>query len=139
MNTRPDLGQPAGPPALAAEEILESITDGFFAVDRNWRVTYVNREAERMIEKPRSELLGKDLWAIFPEASDSIFRRQYVRAFKTGQPVHFEEFYSPLQRWFDVRAYPADNHLTVYVHDNTERRRSEEALKISRERFDLVL
>ena len=50
MKTRHSDPQSGTPPALEAEEILESITDAFLAVDRDWRVTYVNRESERILE-----------------------------------------------------------------------------------------
>ncbi len=49
-----------------AESILESITDGFLALDRDWRITYLNAEAERINGRPRGELLGRDHWELFP-------------------------------------------------------------------------
>jgi PAS domain S-box-containing protein len=134
--TERELGTP---PVLSAEEVLETIADAFLAVDRNWRITYVNREAERLLEHPREDLLGRDLWVTFPEARGTTFEREYRRAFESQHAVQFEEFYPPLTRWFDVRAYPSDNHLTIYFHDTTERRQAEEAARFIRERLDQLL
>ena len=130
MKSRVTNAQVGVPPALSAEEILESITDGFLAVDRLWRITYLNREAERLLQRPREDMVGRHLWKTFPEASGTAFEREYIRAFKTGQAVQFEAFYPPLQRWFEVRAYPSEKHLTVYFHDTTDRRKSEDAAQL---------
>jgi PAS domain S-box-containing protein len=136
----PQGNEVADPPLeLSATAILESVEDAFLAFDRQWRVSYVNRQAERLLEKSREQLLGKSLWDCFPEAAGTAFEREYTRAFATGKSVQFVEFYPPLRRWFDVRAFPAENHLTVSFHDITEQHQSDEALTGSRERLDPVL
>src|SRR5215831_3440153 len=48
-------------------DILEKTSDGFFAVDRSWKFTFVNRQAEKLLGRRREELLGKDLWLELPE------------------------------------------------------------------------
>jgi PAS domain S-box-containing protein len=115
--------------------ILESITDAFFALDREWRFTYVNREAERVLLKAREELLGRTLWEQFPEAIGTTFQREYHRAMAGQVTVNFEEFFRPLNAWFEVRAYPSPEGLSVYFHDVTERVRAAEALQESEGRF----
>lgn len=115
--------------------ILESVTDAFFTVDTRWRFTYVNREAERLLRRSRGELLGRDLWQEFPEAAGSIFQREYRRAMAERKTVQFEGRYPPLDAWFDVRAYPAASGLSVYFRDVTARRRAQERLRESEERF----
>ncbi|MBW4494925.1 MAG: PAS domain S-box protein [Oscillatoria princeps RMCB-10] len=118
--------------------ILESITDAFFALDRQWRLTYINRQAEQIMQKKREELLGKNFWEVFPETAGSFFLEQYTRAVETGQAVSFEEFYQPLNIWFEVHAYPGEDGLAVYFQDVTERieaaqvaARAQEALRES--------
>ncbi len=66
--------------------ILESITDAFFALDSEWRFTYVNSEAERVLQRPREELLGENVWEKFPEAVGSTFYREYHKALQERRP-----------------------------------------------------
>ncbi len=115
---------------------FESITDAFFTVDLEWRFTYVNKEAERLLRRSRAELAGKNLWTEFPEARGSTFEREYRRAMAECVSVSFEERYSPLELWAEVRAYPSKQGLAVYFRDVTERRRLEEerAAALTRER-----
>jgi PAS domain S-box-containing protein len=110
------------------ENILESITDAFFALDREWRFTYVNRRAEQILRRPRTELLNKSIWVEFPETVGSKFYTEYQRAMTDQVTVEFEEFYEPLQGWFKVHAYPYAQGLSVYFRDVTERKHSEAVL-----------
>jgi PAS domain S-box-containing protein len=109
--------------------ILESITDAFFALDRWWRFTYVNKEAERVLERSRDELL---------EAAATAFYREYHHAMAQQLTADFEGFYPPRQTWYEVRAYPSPEGLSVYFRDVTERRRAEQELKASEERYRLL-
>ncbi len=101
--------------------ILESITDAFFALDREWRFTYVNAQAERLLFRVRAALLGRNIWAAFPAAIGSAFEREYRRAAEERVAAVFEEFYPPLSAWFEVRAFPSSEGLSVFFHDITER------------------
>jgi PAS domain S-box-containing protein len=119
--------------------ILESITEGFFALDRQWNFTHFNSLLEPVLQRPVSELLGKNIWEEFPEVIGTPFERAYRQAAAEQKPVSFEEFYPPLNIWFEVRVYPSADGLSVYFRDITHRVQTEEALRYSEERFRIAL
>lgn len=110
--------------------ILTSITDAFFAFDRQWRFQEVNPAAERVFGKPRQELLGAVFWELFPSAVGSEFYRQYHRAMAEQRTVHFEAVSKIAPGcWYEAHAYPNPERLTVYLRDVTDRKRAEEELR----------
>jgi PAS domain S-box-containing protein len=116
--------------------ILESITDGLAAMDRDWRFTYVNSAWEFLSGKTRQELLGHTIWELFPEVRGTIFDREYRRAVAENISVSVEDYYSAGHRWLSVGVYPSgDGGLALYARDITERKQFEEALLASEERF----
>src|SRR5215217_744620 len=118
-----------------ATDILESISDAFYAVDREWRFTYVNGKAEELWGRSREGLLGKNLWEEFPDAVDSDSYRQIRRAMVEGATTEFETRLSPHGVWVAGRAYPSREGLSVYFRDVTERKRAEEEIRQSEERY----
>lgn len=118
--------------------ILGSIGDAFFALDHEWRFTYVNREAERLLRAGSQELVGANIWSVFPDAVDAAYHREYQRAMNERVSVSFEEYYPAFDLWTEVRAYPAADGISVYFRDIGDRRRAEAALAESRERGDIL-
>jgi len=127
--------------ALAVEELerrtvhsyrqglLESITDAFVAVDTNWRCLYVNARAEKLLQRDRGALLGRSLWDEFaPETVPKHYRLLHEAA-ATQEPVRYEAYVAPLDRWMNVGAYPFDRGLSIYFADITERKAVEKALR----------
>ncbi|MES2638200.1 MAG: PAS domain-containing protein [Myxococcota bacterium] len=127
-----------------ARNILQSITDAFFGLDREWRFTYVNLRAQQVLG--RSDLVGQVLWDAYPGARGSEFERMYLRTANERIPASFTSFYPDHQRWYEVRSYPAPDGIAVYFRDTTEQHRlAEEREQLARrlaaevDRFDLVL
>ncbi len=108
--------------------ILESITDAFFTLDREWRITFVNKRSALIMHKPKEELIGQNLWEIFPEAVGSIFYDHYQKAMNDQVTTVFEGFYPPFDAWYDVHVYPFEDGISVYFNDITERKTLEAAL-----------
>ena len=105
--------------------ILESITDAFYALDAEGRFTYVNREAERLLGAPKEGLLGRSLWEQFPELAGTKLELELRRAQTEAAAVVFEFHERHGGRWFQVRAYPTDGGLSVYLLDISDRMRLE--------------
>lgn len=119
-------------------DILESIGDGFFAVDHNWTFTYWNKKAEELLRKKREDILGRNLWSAFKDVALLKFYPEFHRAINHNLAVQFEEYFQPLQLWVEVAAYPSTEGLSVYVKDITERKRQQAELQSSNERFALA-
>lgn len=116
--------------------ILESIGDGFFALDKNWMVTYWNKEAEKILQRSKFEMMGKNIWTAFPDAVESRFYKYYEKAVAEKKAQHFEEYYERMNLWLDVSAFPSDSGLSVYFKNITERKISEKKLKELNEQLD---
>ncbi len=112
--------------------IMEHISDGVVALDGDWRYTYVNARAARMLQKESAQdLIGKHIWTEYPEGVGQPFHQAYLKAYQTQQVIVFEEYYPPWDQWFENRIYPSEDGLTIYFTDITERQKSENALQDS--------
>ncbi|RJG15002.1 PAS domain S-box protein [Massilia cavernae] len=124
------------------ERMLESLTDGFCAVGAEWRITYINGRALQLLAplgRNRDELVGKVIWDAFPELKGTTLDALCRRAIETRETASFEYFYPRLGSWFDVRAYPSADGLTVYFQDITQRKRDEQALADGNRRLQVAL
>ncbi|MGZ8795424.1 MAG: two-component system sensor histidine kinase NtrB [Gaiellaceae bacterium] len=108
--------------AERASETLESMSDAFQTFDSEWRFTYLNPPCEAILDRRREDLVGRNVWEEFPEAVGTRFYDEYHRAVREEVPVRFEEFYEPLGRTLQVRAYPVPAGLAVYFTDVTQER-----------------
>jgi PAS domain S-box-containing protein len=108
--------------------VLETISDAFVALDRAWRYTYVNRAAENLIQRRREEVIGRTVWEIFPEFVGTRFESGYRRAMEVGAIVQFEEYYAPLNTWFEDAVYPSPEGISIYTRDITDRKQAEATL-----------
>ena len=108
--------------------VFERIADGFVALDKDWRFTYVNKKAGELIGRPPEDLIGKHIWTEFAEGKDRPVYEAYQRAMEDQSPIHFEEYSPTWDRWFEYRAYPSPAGLTVFFQDVTERKRAQEEL-----------
>jgi len=104
------------------ETILAGMSDGFALLDREWRLTYANPNLARMAGKEISELLGKNVWEMFPDLVGSDLFVQLHRALEQQTSANFEFYYAPFDRWFEHRVYPHRGGVASFVSDITERK-----------------
>jgi PAS domain S-box-containing protein len=113
------------------EHVLERVSDGFTALDKQWRYTYVNTCGGRMLGRDAASLVGKHIWTVFPEGVGQKFQLAYERAMKEQKPVQLREFYPPWNRWFENRVYPSPDGLSIFFTDVTEQEQTQEQLRVS--------
>lgn len=121
------------------EAVLESIADGFLALDHAWRLTYVNRAAEFLLQCDRAELLGRDVRVLFAEDAHPVLFREMRRAAERRDSAELEEFHARLASWLELRVFPSPDGLTIHVRDVTEQKVTQEELKSSEERLRVAL
>jgi PAS domain S-box-containing protein len=120
------------------ENVLESISGGFFALDNAMKITYWNRAAEEGTGLPAHDVLGKHVFEIFPNAEGSDLGEKYRLAMSSRTFQSIETSYKDdrFEAWYDVRIYPAEDGLSVFFQDITgkkkEIRRKEILVEISR-------
>ncbi len=118
---------------------LESVTDGFMRYDHDWRIVYVNTEAERINRLTRAEMLGRIVWEVFPSLVGTKFEAEFRRAVAERITIEFENYYEPFGRWYSLKGYPTnEGGLTTFIRDITAQKESENALRISEERSEFV-
>ena len=118
------------------ENVLSSIADAFYSFDRNFRYVSVNKATTEMFGVSEAEFLSKTLWDLFPEnAAGNIFHREIKQALQHNEFRVFENYYAPLDRWFENRAYPSPDGVSVFTTEITARKRAEIALQLSEEKY----
>ncbi|AFZ69613.1 sensor histidine kinase [Deinococcus peraridilitoris] len=105
--------------------ILESIGDAFYAVDHDWRFTYVNQRAEELWHRRREDLLGKSCWEEFPHAVGSEAYLAHLEAAQERQVVRVETRSRTLDAWIEMVVHPTPDGLSVYFKDISERKELE--------------
>jgi PAS domain S-box-containing protein len=105
--------------------IPESITDGFFVLDTNFRVRLWNHEAERITSLSATKMIGQSIWETIPEWSDTNIGRSFYQAFKNKMTVTVEQYYERSSGWLEMSLYPSDQGLFAYFNDVTLRKKQE--------------
>jgi PAS domain S-box-containing protein len=115
--------------AKERNDILESIPDGFVALNHDWQVIYVNKEAEQLTEVPRDQL-GKRLWQSMPHLGGTAVEEKLRRVMEERVAIRFEQLLPGWNRWFEFHAQPEDDRgISIYFTDVTARKMAELRLR----------
>ena len=111
--------------------ILESMSEGFIALDPAWRITYANGAAEAVTRKPREELVGAQFWDLFARLQGSQQERALRRTALERERSRIEAYDDAEGRWFEINSFPMEGAggLALYFRDETDRRRAEEGIR----------
>ncbi|WP_084292117.1 PAS domain S-box protein [Pedobacter nyackensis] len=116
--------------SLEISSILERISDGFIALDKNQCFIYVNKQLEKMIHRQADSLIGKNIWEVFPEAVGSGTYLGMQQVIATNEYAIVEDYYAPLKLWQENGIYPSENGFALFVRDISKRKEEEHRLKL---------
>ncbi len=122
-------GDPLDGPTDRFDDMLERITDAFFALDNEDRFVLLNSDAEAVFDIDANEVTGIRFWDAFPAAISSRFYREFNDAMQSQEPVSFEERYHPTDSWFEVNVYPSEGGLSVFLRDITDQVKLQQKLE----------
>ncbi|WP_231851670.1 SpoIIE family protein phosphatase [Modestobacter italicus] len=112
-------------PAISSlvTSVVGAMPAGFVSMDRDWRFSYLNAAAERLLGHSRKQLIGRTIWTAFPDVVGNDFEAGYRRAVDTGEPQTLEAYYpEPLNSWYEVLCWPTAEGLSLYFSDVTDRK-----------------
>ena len=120
-------------------QVLDLMTEAFWAVDRDWSITAVNTAAERAWGRSRDELLGRHIWELFPEVVGTPNYAAILQAMRSGIPQHFYDRSPAVHGWVAGRAEPTPTGLIVHFQDVTDVRAGDLARQRSEERYRAIV
>jgi PAS domain S-box-containing protein len=120
------------------ENFFGSLTDGFIALNQNWRVMYVNAIAATSVRLPREVLIGNVIWDLFPDVVDSDYYADCHQAMNERTPVHRDDFWPRYNIWFENHIFPIQNGIAIMFRDITERKQLEKRLREESESLETI-
>lgn len=118
--------------------MIDRISDGFIVLDRYWKYVYVNSQIEKMVHKPASDLIGRNIWEVFPDAIGSNTYKTFLKAMEDQVYVRSVDYYPPLDLWQENHIYPSPDGLAVFILDISQRKLDERKLEQSEEKYRIL-
>jgi diguanylate cyclase (GGDEF)-like protein/PAS domain S-box-containing protein len=141
MNNPDQLEAPTRAPAPVWSQligVLDGLTDAFYTLDEQWRITYLNASAEAYLGRDRAGLLGKCVWDEFPELCGTVYEAELRRAVAQSVPGAFEFYDAARKKWKEQSVFPSAHGVAVSFVDITERKQRQEAERNNALRFQAV-
>ncbi len=121
------------------QHLLETISDGFVAIDREWKYVYINNQAGALSNQRREDLIGRNLLDVHPNFTKTIFYRKYKEALQKHKTLRFEFYYDFLDAWFLINVYPTSDGLSVFFNNITHQKKSADQLMAEKAKSDATL
>lgn len=120
-------------------KVLRYISEGAIVLDKAWTIRYINKLALQLFRKGKTEVLGKNIWKVFPKYKLSESGRRYQLAMQLGKPDHFLTQDIKKQKWFAVDVFPVDASLIIFFRDITTYKNASDTLSKNERRLSALL
>lgn len=126
ITSRKEAEESAYNALIEKNNILESISDNFYALDEDFRFRYMNESCSALLQVDPLEILGKNIFEEHPNLLDTAFEQNLKHVKETKESVSFEFYYELFDRWFQENIYPTPSGLSVYFQDITDKKEAEQ-------------
>lgn len=109
------------------EIILERISDAFYSLDKDLKFEYINNVTERLLQIKREKVIGQYIYKVLPHSDIQKFVNRYKRALLKQITVEFKEYFN--NRWYEIRAFPSAEGLSVFFRDITQQKQEYQKMK----------
>ena len=123
---------------LERENILESISDCFYALDNEFNFNYINKPAQILLKRNAEELVGQNIFEIYPYLKVGLFYDNFQKALLEKEPIHFEFQSKDSSHWYEESFYPTTEGISIFFRSINERKKHEQEIIEANERYDLV-
>ena len=117
-------------------EILTSIQDDFYVLDRDWKFVYASRLFTSKIGKEPEDFVGNNIWTMFPKHLGTIFEENLRAAMEKREVRRFEIGGQYTRAWYRMTAFPSTEGITVLGVDITDRKQAEEEVHRLNEKLE---
>lgn len=108
---------------------ISSVQEGFIILDKNSNYKFVNISAAEILGKEVDYLIGKNIWDEFPEKKGDLFYDNYYKCLKQKEPITFENYFEPWDKWFENKITPFEDGVLMLFHDITDQKINENKIK----------
>lgn len=119
--------------------LVERVSNGIYAMDTDWRILYMNRQAAQFFGCNAEELIGKKIWDEMPQLIGSAFYNAYHSAMVQQKEVHLEQYSTYFNKWVTVNAYPSPDGLVVYFRDTTSQKKAELEIQKKQQQYQTLI
>jgi len=110
---------------------IESISDGFIAVNRQWIITYANKAIVKALQANglKENFIGSDFWQTYKQGDKAIINDSCLKVMRDEQPIRFETFATLIGQWLELSIYPTESGISIFSRNIDERRKIEKAVE----------
>lgn len=109
-------------------DVFEKVNDGVLLLNSKWQCTYANTRMAEMVRKEVADIAGKMLWDILKENGKEENLHYYREVMEQKVSRVYESYLPEPALWIEIRIYPYEEGVSVFVRDLTERKEAEMAV-----------